>query len=495
VIIPFGDWTPDRPELGNTATIALNCIPRSSGTYGPFGDLAAYSASLGARCQGAYSGKDNSGAVANFAGDVSALYKLSSVTWSAASRTAGYTTSAEESWRFCQFGNRVLATNYADEVQSYVIGSSSTFQNLATLAPKARHCALLDPGFVVLGNTNDATDGAVSNRVWWSSYADPTGWPTIGSATAEATQSDYNDLPYGGGVNGIIGAVGGAAGLIFCESAIYRVDYEGPPTVFRFTCIERQRGTPAPNSIVNIGPFAAFLGPDGFYLNDGQQSRPIGAGKVDKTFYADLNQSYFDRVYGAVDPINKLIIWVYPSTGSALGLCDSALIYSWESDRWSKAEIDCELIFRALSSSTTLEQLDALGFTLDTLPFSLDSRAWLGGALLLAAFGTTHKYSVFSGSNLEATFETGEFENSGQLVYVSSVRAMIDGGVPTVSIGHRSTPQAVVTYATATSAGDDGTCPQHISARYTRAKVTIPAASSWTHAIGIQPEVVPEGAR
>lgn len=495
MIIPFADWTPDKADLGNSATVALNCIPKSGGTYGPFADLATYSDAITARCQGAYAGVDKDGGVGIFAGDANKLYKLSNVTYSDVSRTAGYTTAADEAWRFCQFGNRVIATNFADPVQSYVLGTSSLFQDLSSGAPKARHCALFDPGFLMLGNTLDGVDGAVPNRVWWSAYGDPSSFPTIGSAAAEAAQSDYNDLPYGGWVNAILGAVGGAAGMVICETAIYRVDYEGPPTVFRFTCIERQRGTPAPNSVVNAGPFAFFLGSDGFYLNDGQQSRPIGAGKIDKTFYSDLNQNYFDRIYATVDPINKLIIVVYPSIASQNGLCDSALIYAWEADRWSKAMINCELVFRALSASYTLEGLDALGYTMDTLPFSLDSRAWTGGSVLLAAFNTAHKYSLFTGSSLQATFETGEFENEGMFVYVKGARPLVDGGTPTLSIGYRNTPTSSLTYTTATSAGDDGMAPQHISSRYVRAKVVVPAGSSWTHAIGVQPEFKLEGGR
>lgn len=495
MIIPFGEWTPDQADLGNQATVALNCIPKAGGSYGPFPDLAVFSEAITARCQGAYAGTDNDGAVGNFAGDASKLYKLSNITYSNVSRTAGYTTAADEAWRFCQFGNRVIATNYADEVQSYVLGTSSLFQNLSSGAPKARHCALIDPGFLILGNTFDGVDGAVPNRVWWSAYGDPTSFPTIGSAAAETAQSDYNDLPYGGWVNAVVGAVGGASGLVFCDTAIYRLDYAGPPVVFQFTCIERQRGTPAPNSVVNIGPFAAFLGPDGFYLNDGQQSRPIGAGKVDKTFYADLNQNYFDRIYGTVDPINKLIIWVYPSTSSQTGLCDSALIYSWEADRWAKASFNCEMIFRALSSSMTLEDLDALGYTLETLPFSLDSRSWSGGAILLAAFNTAHKYSLFTGSNLQATVETGEKENEGQFVYVKGVRPLIDGGTPTVAVGYRNNPNSAISYTSANSAGDDGMAPHHITARYVRAKVVVPAGSTWTHATGVQPEFELDGGR
>jgi hypothetical protein len=493
-MIPFGDWLPDMPDLGNAATVALNVVPRPGGSYGPFPSLSEYSNAITARCQGAYAGVDKDGAVGNFAGDASKLYKLNGITFDNVSRTAGYTTAVDESWHFCQYGSRLVATNYADDVQTYVIGSSSLFQALSSGAPKARHCAIFDPGFLMLGNTNDSVDGVVPNRVWWSAYNDPTNFPTIGSSTAEANQSDFNDLPYGGWVNALVGAVGGAAGLVFCDTAIYRIDYEGPPTVFRFTCIERQRGTPSPNSVVNVGPFAAFLGPDGFYLNDAQQSRPIGAGKVDKTFYADLNQNYFDRVYGTADPINKTIIWAYPSTSSQNGLCDSALIYSWESDRWAKASFNCELIFRAMSASMTLEELDALGYTLDTLPLSLDSRGWSGGSILLSAFSTSHKYALFTGTNLQATLETGEFDTKGQFSYVRGVRPYVNGGAPTVSIGYRNTPGGSVAYTTPSTMGDDGMAPQHISTRFPRAQIVIPA-SSWTHAQGVEPEFEVEGWR
>jgi hypothetical protein len=495
MIIPFGDYAPDKADLGNAATVAENCIPKAGGTYGPFADLSAFSGALDSRCQGAYAGVDDMGGVSNFAGDAGKLYLLSDVTYGNVSRSAGYTTSQEEAWRFCQFGNRIITTNFTDDVQTYVLGSSSIFSSLSTGAPKARHCAILDPGFLFLGNTVDPVDGAVPNRVWWSGYNDPTNFPTAGSVTAELVQSDFNDLPYGGWVNAVVGAVGGASGLVLCETAIYRIDYAGPPTVFQFTCIERSRGTPAPNSVVNIGPFIAFLGPDGFYLNDGQQSRPIGAGKFDKSFYSDLNQSFMDRIYGAVDPINKLIIWVYPSIASYNGLCDSAILYSWESDRVSKVRFNCELVFRALSSSLTLENLDTLGFTMETLPASLDSRAWTGGSILLAAFDSSHRYSIFGGANLQATLETGEFNNDGRYAYVRGVRPMVDGGNPTVSIGHRNTPGANVTYTTATAAGDDGMAPQHISARYVRARVVIPSGERWGHAIGIEPEIEIEGQR
>lgn len=494
-MVPFSEWMPDKADLGNGETVALNVFPKAGGGYGPVSDIVEFSNALTARCQGAFSAKDDAAGVYNFAGDASKLYRLSGATYSDVSKTAGYTTATDESWRFCQFGQKVYATNYNATIQSYTLGSSSLFQDITGGAPKARHIATIDPGFVMVGNTTDSVDGAVPNRVWWSAYGDPDTWPAIGSALAQADESDFNDLPVGGWVQAVLGAVGGSAAAVICESAVYRVDYEGPPAVFRFTCVDRSRGTPAPNSVINIGNFAAFLGDDDFYLFDGTQCIPIGSGKIAKTFYADLNQNYFDRICGAADPINKLLLWSYPSTSSQTGTPDTIIAYHWSEKRWSKVSLSVEFLCRSLTTSVTLEGLDALGYTLDTLPFSLDSRAWTGGKPVLSGFSTSHKLSLLTGANLQATIETGEFENNGSFIYVSGVRPIVDGGTPTVSIGTRNTPQGSVAYTTASSPGDDGICPQHISARYARAQIIIPSGSAWSHAVGVQPYVRQEGGR
>lgn len=495
-IVPFGEWMPDLPAIQNPGALTVtNAYPKQN-SYGPFGTLAPYSSALAARCQGALAGRADDGATSVFAGDATKLYLMdATATFNDVSRTVGYTTSAEESWRFCQYANRVITTNWTDAIQTWVLGGDTKFSDLSSGAPKARHVAVLDPGFVMAGNTFDGVDGAVVNRVWWSEFGVPTSWPAIGTAAAEAAQSDFNDLPTGGSVQAVLGAVGGAAGLVVCETALYRVDYEGPPTVFRFTNIERLRGTPAPNSVVNIGPFAAYLGDDDFYICDGAQSKPIGAGKIAKTFFSELNQSYYDRISAAVDPINKLILWTYPSIASQNGTPDSCIMVNWETWRWSKAVFNSEFIFRAVTAGYTLDSLDGLGYTLDSLQFSLDSRVWSGGRLILAAFDASHKLSFFTGANLEATIDTGEFENQGLITYCDGARIIVDAGIPTLSIGHRNTPQGSVSFTPETTAGDDGVARQRVSARYMRARVKIPAGTDWNHAQGVQPELLAEGQR
>ncbi len=494
MIIKFGDYVPDGAPISNgqALAVATNVYPRATGEYGGVNALAAYTNALSSRAMGAITIVDSTFAASNFAGDTSALYKLSTATWGDVSRSAGpYATASTGRWEFAQYGDRVLATNYADYLQSYVSGTSSVFADI-TAAPKSKAIGVIG-NFIVLGNVVD-TDGVKLTRVRWSGIDDPTSWEPAGGSTAQTVQSDQQDLPSGIQVQRIIGAVGGADGVVFLETAIYRVQIEGPPTFLGFYEVERARGTPAPGSVVHVGNLAFYLGDDGFYVFDGARSAPIGAGKFDKTFYTDLNQSYYDRISGIADPINNLVMWAYPSAESTDGTPDKIAIYNWTVGRWSVAEIDCEILTRLATSGYTLEQLDSFG-TLDALPASLDSRVWAGGQHFLAAFDTTHKAAQFTGDRLSAVIETNEITGDGRMVYVSGVRPIVDTDGVTVSIGYRRRQSSAVTYTTATAVGDDDMCPQHIEARMVRARVTMATATTWTKAVGIEPVYDTDGER
>lgn len=495
VKMPAAEWLPDLPAHDNPgATEALNVLPRTVRSYGPLGGLTAYSTTaLGARCQGAFSGRSLAGVVTSFAGDATKLYRLVGAAFQnvSAGGFAPYTIAADEHWRFCQMGERVIATDLANPPQSWTLDVSTAFADLSADAPRCRHVAVIEPGFLMCGNLSSAANG-----VQWSAIDDPTSFPTPGGAAAAAVQAGANATLQGGWVQALIGAVGGAAGAVFMERAIYRLEYVGPPEMFAFREIERARGTPAPNAVVNVGPVAFYLGEDGFYAFDGSRSTPIGASKVDKTFFADLDQTYFHRVYAAADPINKLVVWAYPNAGASHGDPNRLLIHNWETGWWSHAELECELLYRALSHGYSLDALDALGFTLDALPFSLDSRAWSGGRIVLAGFNTAHNLALFTGANLAATVETGEADGgAGRRLFVSGLRPLIDGGIVTPAAGGRDDFAAAPAYGAATGAGADGFCPQRVAARNARARIAVEAGGAWTHLWGVEARVTRQGFR
>ena len=344
--------------------------------------------------------------------------------------------------------------------------------------------------FVMLGNIYDG-DGTTPNRIHWSGINDPTSWLTVGSASAAAVQSDRQDLPVGGEIMAITGAIGGMDGAVFCKKAIYRLSYVGPPTVFNITEVERDRGPVARNSVVNVGPFGFYLGEEGFWSFTGSGSQAIGDQKVDRFFLNDLDQNYIERVYGAADPVSKMVYWAYPGQNNSSGQPNKVIIYNWAIDRWSTAEITQEYMFRNLSVAVTLENLDSFG-NLDALGVSLDDPSWIGGLTSLNSFNSDYKLCRFTGTNLAATLETQEIGGTNR-IYVNAVRPYVDGGTMTVKLKHRVAPTDSVTETSENAIDSDGQAHFTVSTRFVRAQVNVAAGGEWTHAQGVDAETVADG--
>jgi hypothetical protein len=493
-MIPVGPWQPDLPELQNPGALeAKNVIPDAA-SYRPLPSFATTGGAMTARVQGAISARGLGGGIVNFAGDAAKLYKWDSsgVNWADVSRTTGgpYATPADGGWSFTQFGDLVIAANGVDAPQAFTIGSSANFAALGGSPPTARFVATVRD-FVVMGRVS-----GFAQRVQWSGINNAQTW-----ASSQATQADFQDLPDGGWVMGVLG---GEYGLVFQERSIKRMTYEGVPTIWRFDEIART-GTPAEGSIARHQDLAFFVADDGFFmLAGGAQIRAIGHNRVDRTFWSDLDQNYLHRISAAIDPVNKLYVLSYPGAGNAGGIPNKLLIYNWQADRWSRAEVELELIHQAATQSGyTLEQLDGVAASLDALPYSLDSRIWTGaGRLLLAGFGTDHRIGFFNGANMAATVDTGEAQLvPGRRALARTLRPLVQGGPAdgvglAVRIGARNRTVDPVVFGAPSPVNAFGACPIRSNGRYHRARIEVAAGVSWTHIQGIdEVQVTPAGVR
>lgn len=491
MIIPFGEYMPDAPALGNAgATTVKNVIPSSGPGYKPLNSLSAYSSALTAYCRGAYTGTDTDGVVRSYAGDATKLYRLVSTTMTDSSVGGGYSCAADSYWEFAQFGNTVVASNFDNNPQQIDLTSGTSFANLSGSPPRFRHVAVIRD-FLVVGNTFDSTDGNVPYRVRWPGIGTITSWTVSAS-----TQADYQDLSGNGGwVQSVIG--NREFGYVFQERAVWQMVYVGSPTVFDFQKIEDARGAFAPRSTIEVGGVVFYLADDGFYMLVGSQSIPIGAGKVDKTFLAELNDDYLHRVTAAAIPNDKVVIWSYPGSSSSDGTPSKCLLYNWASKKWCFAEFNHELVYRAQSLGVTLDGLDAINAQLDQLSFSLDSKVWMGGKLQLAAFDTDHKLSFFTGTAQSAVIETGEYQFvPGQRAEVTEVVPLVDGGTHTVQIGTRETQAGTVSWGSAINENSSGKCPARSNSRYHRFRVN--NTGSFTDAMGVEvpdENIIPVGSR
>lgn len=474
--IVFGEWMPDQPGIAGALTEAKNVIPKSVG-YGQFTSEVDLSAAASQNLLTVFAGKF-SGATVLFAAGATKLYKFDSTDASLddVSKLSGgspiaYTTT--NLWKFTQFGSRIIAANGQDKLQAWTTGSSANFSDLAAAAPTASFVTVVRD-FVVA-----AKDATYPNRVFWSDINDESDW-TPGTTS----QSDTQDIPDGGDIQGI---TGGEFGLIFLERAIARMTYIGSPLFFQFDTISRNLGCYEPRSIVQYGQTSYFLSDDGFYACDGQNVVPIGAEKVDRFFFNDANPSTFDEMSSAIDPINSLVLWSYRNTFGG----KSILVYNWQTKKWSRASTSAQYVATAASASITLEGLDAYG-TMDSIETSLDSRLWSGGKVLLAGVNGT-KIVTYTGAPMEGDIQTADFEAGPQSI-VKLARPQIDNGSASVAAFSRFRLDAIVSFGAVTPASDENRVSLRSLGRYHRLKI-VPTGDGWSNMVAIDVEVTPVGAR
>jgi hypothetical protein len=471
--LTFTEWLPDQPGVVGALTNAKNVYPKAVG-YGPFPNSADYSGAASQDLNNVVAGVDSAGTTKVFASGSTLLFLLDATDLSLDNVSALTYTAVTDRWRFTQFGNYLIAAGSPNTLQYYDLTTTGNFANLSSDAPKASFVTVVRD-FVVSGRTPTNT-----NRVQWSGINDATTW-----TSSAVTQSDFQDLPDGGAVAGI---TGGEFGLVLCERSIYRMSYVGAPLVFQFDNISRNRGCYEPNSVIQWQGITYFLSDDGFYACDGQNVVPIGAEKVNRFFFNDLSESVMTQMSAAVDPNRNLILWGYPSIEQTYRV----LMYHPQTQRWSYADTTVDRIASSSSPAVNMEGLDAFSASIDALPFSLDSRIWLGGKLTLAGVTGT-KIVNFSGANKTGVIETSDI-GEGQTMMVTLVKPIVDNGSASVGIASRFLLSEQPSFSAQTNADSENRVGLRSVGKYHRLRVT-PTGDNWTTAIGVDIEMQPAGGR
>jgi hypothetical protein len=134
-----------------------------------------------------------------------------------------------------------------------------------------------------------------------------------------------------------------------------------------------------------------------------------------------------------------------------------------------------------------------VGGSIDAMTTSLDAFATVIFASIMG-FDSTNTLGTFTGANLAATFETAEQgDPSGQRLLVKGFRPITDAPSVNGSIGYRETLSAMRSYTTPVAMDAYGFVGQMQSTRYARAKIVIPSGTTWSYAMGVQPDVQPDG--
>lgn len=452
--IPFGQWLPDvSPFVKQTdLDTATNVIPEIDG-YSCARGIMPITAALGSACLNGVWYADYLGAAQTFVGTASKLYKRATpTTWTDFSKVGGYTSS---DWQFARWGNKVVACNGYNATQATDMTSGTVFADL-TNAPIAGTVGTVGD-FLVFGNTLESAV-AYPNRVRWSGFNNA---ETYGSSLA--TQADYQDLIGNGG--DVQRIVPGPVGVVFQERSIWVMEYSGPPTVFRFSEIERARGTPAKNSVCWLGEAIFFYAHDGFHVFAlGAGVKPIGRGKVDRWFLANADTTRLDEMHGAVDRERGLVFWSFASR-SAGTTADRMLVYSITADKWTVVELNTECIFEVYGPGYNLDTLDTILADIDTASINVESRAFLEGSLMLGVVGSDHKLGTMEDDPLTATVQTGESGGDRKRL-VRRIRGLVTGGTSRAKVGYRDELGENVNWSLWKTENARGVIPVRSCARY-----------------------------
>ena len=471
--VTFTEWLPDQPGVVGALTNAKNVYPRATG-YGPFPNEVDYSGSADQDLNNVVAARGSDGTTKIFAAGSTKLFLLDSTDLSLDNVSATtYSTAAR--WRFTQFGNSLIAANEANTLQRYDLTTTGNFQNLSSDAPKAKFVTVVRD-FVVGGSI-----GTNQFRVQWSGINDETVW-----TTTSTSQSDYQEIPDGGAIQGV---TGGEFGLVLLERAIYRMSYVGTPLIFQFDNITRNLGCYEPNSVIQWQGITYFLSDDGFYACNGQEVIDIGAEKVNRYFFSSAQSGALDTMSAAIDPSRALVMWGYRSVDTDYRI----LVYHIPTKRWSYVSTAVDRIAPSSTPAVTLEGLDTFSASIDALETPLDSRLWQGGKLLLAGVKGA-KVITFTGEPKTGVIDTADIETGPNKSMITLVKPIVDNGSGSCAVDSRDLLNENVVFPAVTAASSENRIGVRSLGRYHRVRTT-PTGDNWSSAIGVDLEIQPAGSR
>ncbi len=445
--VPFGEWLPAVPSYKNPGCIVADNVIPSTGGYRSQPALVARGETVAGQCRGARLFWRIGGTTALAGGTETSLFTNSSGT--VATTTGLNDVGSGEAWDFAQFNDFIVATavsnppKYLDDIDT-----DTSWGNLPGSPPSARYVERVED-FLMLGNIAD-----FPNRIHWSAF----NAPTASWAADRLTQAGFADLPRAFGP--VRRIVGGRYPMVFQERGVSRIEYVGPPVVWRASEIEQARGAVAPFSVVTVGFLTYFLAQDGFWATDGQSFQPIGSQRVNSWFFNAAESSTIQQTHGAIDWFNECVVWAFKSAGS--GVFDRLIRYSYAENRWSSGTVTVARLVEASDAGITLEQLSDLFGDLETVPASLDDERWRSRFRSLAAYvdgSTRTDLATFSGLSSPARIETGEFQpQPGSRVMVTGARPLSDTTASICCFARQN--NGIETPGTFTAAGPDGFCPQ-----------------------------------
>lgn len=118
--------------------------------------------------------------------------------------------------------------------------------------------------------------------------------------------------------------------LIWTDSALYSMQYLGPPYVWGFNIIQDNITMMGPNTAITANNITYWMGTDKFFAYDGRvQTLPCS---LRKYVFGRLNKDQAWQCFAGANERFSEIWWFYPSTGSTV--VDSYVIFNYLEGSW-----------------------------------------------------------------------------------------------------------------------------------------------------------------
>ena len=123
--------------------------------------------------------------------------------------------------------------------------------------------------------------------------------------------------------------------LIWSDTALYSMQYVGPPFIFNFQMIMDHISLISQNAIVSVNNVTYWMGKDKFYTYTGQ----VNTLQCDlrQFVFEDINLAQSDQVVSGSNPGFNEVWWFYPSMSGAVGgsnVNDRYVIYNYVDNIW-----------------------------------------------------------------------------------------------------------------------------------------------------------------
>jgi hypothetical protein len=124
--------------------------------------------------------------------------------------------------------------------------------------------------------------------------------------------------------------------LIWTDTALFSMQYVGPPFVWSFSLLDQDVSIASPNSMLTVNNVVYWMGRDKFFMYSGRvETLPC---TLRQFVFSDINYDQLDQVVAGANEGYNEIWWFYPSANSTVN--DRYVIYNYLERIWYYGNIN-----------------------------------------------------------------------------------------------------------------------------------------------------------